>query len=836
MKGATAFSFPRATWRVLSRTWRTALQLLYQRTILVLAVMFCVGLAAVLWHLVRLSSTLVEASALQGTARYSEALMEFRSLYTSEVVVRAQARGIEVTHDYRTKPAAIPLPATLSIELGRRIGMQGSGLQVRLYSDYPFPWRVDGGPRDAFEREALRHLQQHPDQPFTRFEDFEGRRSLRYATADRMRPACVSCHNSHPASPRKDWKVGDVRGILEVIRPLDSVMAESRAGVRQTGALLGAVCALWLGGLALAIGRLRQTNVELERKVDERTLALGHRSTELATANANLEKKIVEHERTEEALAKRTAELEDARSFLDSVLENLPVMLFVKDARDLRFVRWNRAEEEALGIDRALAIGKNDYDFFPPEQADFFVEKDRAVLNGGERVDIAEEAIQTPHRGLRFLHTIKVPVMGADGTPKYLVGISEDITERKQAEEQLARAREQEVEIGFKIQQTLLLDQPPRNLPGVHVAALTIPSQRIDGDFYDFFKHMDKCLDVIVGDVMGKGIPAALLGAATKSHFLQALSHLISLAPPGTRPEPKDIVTLAHSEVARQLIELESFVTLCYARFDLENSHVDLVDCGHTTTLHFQASTGTCVLLHGDNLPLGVRDGEIYEQIRVPLHPGDVLLFYSDGLTETRNSAGELFGIDRLAECVRAHGRLDPEALIEEIRRAAVAFSSSETFGDDLTCVAVRIEARARPLYRAAMEISSDLKELARARAFVREFCRTLSDPPMGENAVNQLELAITEAASNVMEHAYGGRTDQQILLDAEAWPDRVLFRLHHLGESFDPDAVKPPVFDGTQDGGFGVYIIAQSVDEVRYDRDERGRNRISLVKNRKTT
>ena len=204
-------------------------------------------------------------------------------------------------------------------------------------------------------------------------------------------------------------------------------------------------------------------------------------------------------------------------------------------------------------------------------------------------MEIPEEAIQTAHRGLRFLHTIKVPVLGADGKPKYLVGISEDITERKRAQEELARAREQEVEIGFKIQQTLLLDQPPRDVPGVRVAALTIPSQRIDGDFYDFFKHRDDCLDVIVGDVMGKGIPAALLGAATKSHFLQALSRLISLAAPGTLPEPKDIVTLAHSEVARQLIELESFVTVCYARFDLENRRVDFVDCGHTTTIHFQA-------------------------------------------------------------------------------------------------------------------------------------------------------------------------------------------------------------------------------------------------------
>ncbi len=197
-----------------------------------------------------------------------------------------------------------------------------------------------------------------------------------------------------------------------------------------------------------------------------------------------MERQLAEYRRTEETLARRTAELEEARNFLDSVLEHLPVMLFVKDAEHLRFVRWNRAEEEALGIDRSAAIGKSDYDFFPDEQARFFEAKDRAVLTGGRMVDIPEEAIQTAHRGLRYLHTIKVPVLGADGAPKYLVGISEDITDRKRAQEELARAREQEVEIGFKIQQTLLLEQPPQDLPGVRAAALTIPSQRIDGDFY----------------------------------------------------------------------------------------------------------------------------------------------------------------------------------------------------------------------------------------------------------------------------------------------------------------------------------------------------------------
>lgn len=546
-----------------------------------------------------------------------------------------------------------------------------------------------------------------------------------------------------------------------------------------------------------------------------------------------LEQEVAERRRTEEALAKRTAELEDARNFLDSVLENLPVMLFVKDAKDLKFVRWNRAEEEALGIDRSNAIGRSDYDFFPEEQANFFVAKDRAVLSGGRLVEIPEEAIQTPHRGLRFLHTIKVPVLGADGQPKYLVGISEDITERKRAQDELARAREQEVEIGFKIQQTLLLDQPPRGVPGVRVAALTIPSQRIDGDFYDFFRLKDDCLDVIVGDVMGKGIPAALLGAATKSHFLQALSCLLALAPAGTLPEPKDIVTLAHSEVARQLIDLESFVTVCYARFDLENRTVDFVDCGHTATIHFQAKTKTCATLQGVNLPLGVSEREIYEQMHVALDPGDVLLFYSDGLTETRNSAGELFGVERLAECLRVNGHLEPDELIDQIRQAAVVFSNSERFGDDLTCVAVRIEERERPLFRAEIEIPSQLNELGRARAFVREVCRTVPGPALPDESVSQLELAITEALSNIMRHAYGGRSDQLILLDAEAFADRVVLRLHHLGESFDPAAVAKPKFDGTQDGGFGMYIIEQSVDDVRYYRDERGRNCISLVKKR---
>ena len=137
----------------------------------------------------------------------------------------------------------------------------------------------------------------------------------------------------------------------------------------------------------------------------------------------------------------------------------------------------------------------------------------------------------------------------------------------------------------------------------------------------------DECLDVIVGDVMGKGIPAALLGAATKSHFLRALSDLMVLSKEGKLPEPKEIVMLAHAELVRHLIDLDSFVTLCYARLDMNRRSLDLVDCGHTGIVHLHGKTGLCEMLHGDNLPLGVREGEIYDQISVPFEPGDLLLF-----------------------------------------------------------------------------------------------------------------------------------------------------------------------------------------------------------------
>ena len=149
---------------------------------------------------------------------------------------------------------------------------------------------------------------------------------------------------------------------------------------------------------------------------------------------------ITERKRAEEALRHE-------RAFLNSIVENIPTTVFVKDAQDLRYVRINKAGEELVGYSQEELLGKTDDDVFLKEEADFFRTKDREVLARGEMVDIPEEPIHTHHHGTRLVHTRKIPILDEQGRPQYLLGISEDITEHKRYEEELVAAKEEAEEM-----------------------------------------------------------------------------------------------------------------------------------------------------------------------------------------------------------------------------------------------------------------------------------------------------------------------------------------------------------------------------------------------------
>ncbi|MFQ5503882.1 MAG: ATP-binding protein [Planctomycetota bacterium] len=287
---------------------------------------------------------LVDSIALEQGERYADAIAEFRTLYTSEVVAPAREAGVRVIHDYEAHSGAIPLPATLSMMLGSRLAETAGSGGMRLYSSYPFPWREEeGGPKDDFERDALEFLNHSPDRSFHRFELVDGVPSVRVAKADVLRAECVSCHNSHPDTPKSDWSEGDVRGVLAVTLPLNSATAQTESAAAKLWAAMGCLLAgsLWVFW-----------------RVSRRLM---RQSGELVAGRNELEREGLLRGRAESERARYAALMEKHRENelrLNAILEHAAEGILVIDTRGIVEI-VNTTATEVFGYGAEEILGQN---------------------------------------------------------------------------------------------------------------------------------------------------------------------------------------------------------------------------------------------------------------------------------------------------------------------------------------------------------------------------------------------------------------------------------------------------------------------------------------------
>ncbi len=179
-------------------------------------------------------------------------LDEVWRFYSDEISdIDTKTTNVAITENYRHVHPALPLPATFAIDLGERISRRSPGMEVRVFSRYPWPTRKDGGPQSTVDESALAWLEEYadpnddPPAEYARFESGDGQRKLFYYSARHMEKSCLGCHN-HPdsQSPKKDWQEGDVVGVLKIVRPLDREIETTQEGLRGAFLLMGVISSL----------------------------------------------------------------------------------------------------------------------------------------------------------------------------------------------------------------------------------------------------------------------------------------------------------------------------------------------------------------------------------------------------------------------------------------------------------------------------------------------------------------------------------------------------------------------------------------------------------------
>jgi sigma-B regulation protein RsbU (phosphoserine phosphatase) len=236
-----------------------------------------------------------------------------------------------------------------------------------------------------------------------------------------------------------------------------------------------------------------------------------------------------------------------------------------------------------------------------------------------------------------------------------------------------------------------LLPKTPSNLSHFELATIYQPAQYLSGDFYDFHSFSNQRLGILIADVAGKGLPAALV-------MTLALTHFRYLAPSYT--SPAELLKEMNQRLSNDCYD-NLFVTACYAIIDFEERRLTLARAGHEVPLHYQHANASIIPLHAPGMALGIDKGDRFDKLIadsvIPLQSGDSVTFFTDGVNETQNSNEEEFGMDRIKQLIASLEKSGPRTnraqfLLANLMQEIEQFRGSATPVDDLTLITLYVK------------------------------------------------------------------------------------------------------------------------------------------------
>jgi sigma-B regulation protein RsbU (phosphoserine phosphatase) len=395
----------------------------------------------------------------------------------------------------------------------------------------------------------------------------------------------------------------------------------------------------------------------------------------------------------------------------------------------------------------------------------------------------------------------------------------EHLKETTAAKERL----QSELQIAHEIQMSMV----PKTFPPFpdrrefDIFATLVPAREVGGDLYDFFFIDDDHLCFAVGDVSGKGVPAALFMAVTKTLFKATAVN------GGT---PGEILARLNAEICRDN-ESCMFVTLFCAILNTRTGQVDYSNGGHNLPYYLHRA-GVSPLQNTGGIALGLVEQSPYASGRMVLGPGEALLLYTDGVTEAMNPSETLYSDQRLERFLVSNHSSLPRQIIGDLVSDVRHFAGTAPQSDDITVLALHYFGTTEKMTdHVEIKLTNKLSELDRVNQTLTEFGRRHG---LAANVVHDLNLALEEILANIISYGYTDDREHEIRVNLSMQPGELSVEVEDDGQPFnpleapEPDTTKP--LEERTIGGLGIHLVRKLMDGLEYNRED-DRNLLTIKK-----